>query len=292
MIKVSVIIPVFNDPDRVFECIKGIIRQSYPIDLIELIVVDNASIPALELDNKELSGVNLKLLRCSKPGSYAARNVGVRAASGKVLAFIDADCWPDPEWINSGVSALIDKGKDSFLGGDVKIIKPEKPSAVAVYQHLIGFCQAENITERKFTGTLNLFCFSELFRSVGEFEERLLSGGDREWSWRAVSRGFSIFYEPKAVVYTQPRTTLRGAIRQARRIVAGRKTLKQLGLTYLGQQNLAKKRSAWQASLWIITHKELSLKDRFQVFLVASIIRVAEFVEQWRLAAGKEAERR
>ena len=287
---VSIIIPVFNDQDRLTKCLNFIEQQTLPLDLIEVVVVDNGSLPPVVIN--ESYRFKFNLIRCEKPGSYAARNAGAKIATGDIFAFTDADCWPDKDWVKSGILSLEHHGSKTFVGGEVKIIKPPSPSAVALYQHAVGFEQKSNIKERKFTGTLNLFCTKELFSVVGEFEERLLSGGDREWSWRALKRGFFLVYESKAIIYTDPRTTLRGAVRQARRVAAGRKMLRELGLTHMGHQNIAKQKTAWQSVLWIFRQKELSVLDRVRVFFVALIIRLAEMVERIRLAFGSKAERR
>lgn len=289
-VPVSIIIPVFNDQKGVIRCLKFIEYQSYPISLIEVVVVDNGSVPPITLDSSY--GYKVKLIRCEKPGSYAARNAGVKIASGDIFAFTDADCWPEENWIKSGVVSIQHNGAKAFVGGEVEIIKPSNPSAVAIYQSVVGFGQESNIKEKKFTGTLNLFCTKALFSSVGYFEERLLSGGDREWSWRALKRGFFLIYESRAITYTEPRTTLRAAIRQTRRIAAGRKILCELGLTHMGSQNIAKQKTAWQSLVWIFNQNELSITDRVRVFSVALIIRSAETVERIRLALGAKAERR
>jgi glycosyltransferase involved in cell wall biosynthesis len=287
---VSVIIPVFNDQTGLLKCIKAISSQSYSPQSLEIIVVDNASTPSITVESS--LDLTIKVICCEKPGSYAARNAGAKAASGDFFAFTDADCWPGKNWIKSGVAALELHGGRAFVGGEVEIVEPSSPSAVALYQRSTGFGQESNIKEKKFTGTLNLFCTQELFSAVGGFDERLLSGGDREWSWRAVKMGFSLVYQPDAVVYTEPRTTLRGAIRQARRITAGRKMLREFGLAHVGSQNIAKKKSAWQSAVWILSRKELSVVEKVQVFSVALVIRLAESVEGLRLVLGAGAERR
>lgn len=286
---VSIIIPVFNDQSGLTRCLKFIEYQTYPVSLIEVVVVDNGSVPPITVCASY--GFNVTLIKCEKPGSYAARNAGVKIAAGEVFAFTDADCWPKKDWVKSGVSSLEQHGAKAFVGGEVDIIKPSSPSAVALYQSAVGFGQESNIKEKKFTGTLNLFCTKDLFSSVGEFDERLLSGGDREWSWRALKRGFFLIYEPKSVIYTEPRTTLCTAIRQARRITAGRKMLCELGLTHMGSQNIVKQKTAWQSVVWIFRQKELSVNERMRVFFAALIIRSAEMVERIRLALGSKAER-
>lgn len=287
---VSIVIPAFNDQAGINTCLEGISRQTYPHDLIEVIVVDNGSTPALIIH--DAFGLTIRLERCPKPGSYAARNVGTAAATGTVLAFTDADCRPDPHWLENGLTALDAKPGCAVIGGEVLLEWPARPSAVALYQCITGFGQEENIRDKGFSATANLFCTRSQFETVGPFDERLLSGGDREWCWRASRHGISVLYEPKALIHTQPRTHLSGAIRQARRVVAGRKSLRQLRLTHIGDAGVAKQRSSWQAIISILSTDQLRLWDRFRVLFVAILIRAAAAFESLRLGFGRVAERR
>ena len=287
---VSVIIPVYQDQHGLDRCLEALSRQSFPAEQMEVLVVDNGSEPPVRVDHFR-GRLNLRLIQCRRKGAYAARNAGVMAASGRILAFTDADCMPENEWIAAGVSALDARAGRAFVGGEVSILRPERPTAVALYQSLIGFDQKFNIEEKRFTATANLFCTREHFEQVGLFEETLLSGGDREWCWRAQKKGFDLIYQRRAAVSTSPRITLKSAIRQARRVTAGRWMLQKLGLAHVGETGLAKKRSALESVRWILNHRELTIRDRIRVLAVAVMIRLAESVEKIRLCLGAEAER-
>jgi glycosyltransferase involved in cell wall biosynthesis len=286
---VSVIIPVFNDLPGLKTCLESIAGQNYSMEALEVIAVDNGSIPPLVIDSRY--PFSLRLVRFTKPGSYAARNAGAECALGDVLAFIDADCWPDKDWLARGTSCLTAHMGESIVGGEVSIVKPEKPAAVSLYQWVTGFGQNSNIRDKAFSATANLFCTREQFITIGPFDERLLSGGDREWCWRAAKRDISVAYAPDAVAYTRPRESLRGAVRQARRVAAGRKALRGLGLTHKGDAAIAKQRSAWQSVTWILSRSELGLSERLRVLWVAIIIRTVSALETIRLATGGRAER-
>lgn len=287
---VSVVIPVFNDAAGVLRCLRGLAAQSYPASCIEVVVVDNGSTSRLSIDEEFPFG--LSVIHCEERGSYAARNAGVIAASGSLLAFIDADCWPDADWLRSGIDALTAKGDSRVVGGDVRFAMPDRPSAVALYQLATGFGQEGNVRDKGFSATANLFCTRRQFDSVGMFDTRLLSGGDREWCWRAGVLGLSIHYEARAVVHTLPRGTLRGAMRQARRVVAGRSMLRGLGLTHVGEQALRKARPPLGSAIWILTRSGLRVRDRLRVLGVAVLIHAAAMIERVRLAVGAEPERR
>lgn len=287
---VSVIVPVFNDQAGVERCLDAVAQQSYPLDQIEVIVVDNGSTPPLSVTRQYPFAAHV--VRCETPGSYAARNAGARMATGKVFTFTDADCWADKDWLANGIRALEQSSGRGVIGGEVTFATPTRPSAVALYQCICGFGQAANAREKFFSATANLFCTATQFQRAGPFDERLLSAGDREWCWRTVQAGAQVIHEPQAIVYTHPRTTLRGAIRQARRVVAGRRQLRANGLAHLGAAPVAKRRSAWRAAVWILRNGDLSYWTRVRVLVVATIIRTAAALETLRLSLGARAERR
>lgn len=288
-VRASVIIPAFNDQAGVNRCLQGLAAQTWPQDALEVVIVDNGSSPPLAIERDH--PFTVRLIRCATPGSYAARNAGVKVAAGSVLAFLDADCWPDPDWLAQGIRSLGEGAGRAVVGGEVVISKPHEPTAVALYQWVMGFGQESNVREKRFSATANLFCTRAQFDAVGPFDERLLSGGDREWCWRAIAHAHEVCYAPDAIIRTAPRSSLRGAIRQARRVAAGRRGLRALELTHQGHAALAKQRSAWQSVKWILSNRQLGMWDRLRVLWVATLIRGAAAVERFRLALGARAER-
>jgi cellulose synthase/poly-beta-1,6-N-acetylglucosamine synthase-like glycosyltransferase len=287
---VSVIVPVFQDPEGIRSCLRGLEQQSLPAEQFEVVVVDNGSVPPLAAPETVLRLIRLE--RCLAPGAYAARNAGVRAARGTYLAFTDADCVPDPRWLESGVRALETAGRDVLIGGEVRFLEPARRTAVSLYQTCAGFQQAENIAGRGFSATANLFCSRHAFDRIGPFAESLLSGGDREWAWRAARAGIETAFAPEAVVATPPRTSLGGALRQARRVAAGRRFLKQSGLAEGRLESLRPHRGAFESFLWILTQRELGWFDRLRVLVVACLIKAVAVLESVRLHLGGRAERR
>ncbi|MFD1891927.1 glycosyltransferase [Ottowia beijingensis] len=287
--QISVIIPVFNDLKGLTRCLQRLADQQPDTSAFEVIVVDNGSTPPIEV--AAALPFPVKLVRHETPGSYAARNAGVRASSADGLAFTDADCLPAPDWLRAGHAALLAGNGGRIVGGEVLFTPESKPTAVAMYQQLMGFGQDSNVKEKGFTATANLFCTRAQFDATGPFEERLLSGGDREWCWRATKQGFAVCYTPEAVVMTPARSSLRSAMKQARRVVAGRRSLRQLGLAHAGTAALAKQRSAWQAVGWILSNQDIGFFDRLRVLFVAVLIRVVAMLESLRLMLGGKPER-
>jgi len=83
-VKISVIVPTYNEEDVIRECLESLSKQTYTN--LEIIVVDDGSTDGT-LSN--IGGV--KLLKQEHKGPGAARNLGVKESSGEILVFVDAD---------------------------------------------------------------------------------------------------------------------------------------------------------------------------------------------------------
>src|SRR5688572_2788795 len=114
---VSVVVPVRNDAARLRTCVAALRVQSYPSNRYEIIVDDNASHEPVVLEHRELPIT--RVVRNEGPGSYAARNAGIAASCGDVLAFTDSDCVPAAEWLEKAVARLTAAGPGTALGGRV-----------------------------------------------------------------------------------------------------------------------------------------------------------------------------
>ncbi len=172
---VSVIIPALNEQRHIGSCLESVLNGSYSRESIELIVVDNGSSDrTVEIARAwgakvlELPGVTLGCLR----------NQGVRYARGAILAFIDADCIADSDWLEQGASSL---AKEPCITGSFHDIPEEATwleKAWFVYRER-GRCETSHIN------TSNLFVTKELFEQLGGFDESLVTGEDSEFSARA-----------------------------------------------------------------------------------------------------------
>lgn len=221
---ISVVIPVLDDPGGLEKCLSALRRQ-VGVPTYEIVVVDNGpgeAVRAVALAHDARYTVE------HQRSSYAARNRGLREAAGDILAFTDADCVPDENWLAAGCEAL--EGAD-LVGGAVNVTvrNPARPTAAELYELVNAFQQQRYVEVEGFSATANLITRRDMFDGVGPFDGTLQSSGDFEWSRRAVAADYRIAFAPRAIVKHPARRTLRALVRKQRRVTRGRMVLRRRG---------------------------------------------------------------
>ena len=200
---VSVIVPHFDDLAGLDRCIADLERQSWPRHRFEIIVADNASPQGADQVAARIDG-RAKLVVVAERGAGPARNGGVAAAAGSILAFTDSDCRPRPDWLEAGLAAL---ARFDFVGGrvDVLVEDPDHMTAAEAFERVFAFRNRDYVARKGFTGAGNLFCPKALFEAVGGFRTGLSE--DVEWSRRATAAGYVLGYSDEACVGHPARRT-------------------------------------------------------------------------------------
>lgn len=224
---VSVIIPVFNNAATLGSVLEGLARQSYPPERYEVLVVDNRSSDG-SAELARAHGVRL-LAETARQSAYAARNRGIAAARGDVLAFLDGDCVPEPAWLGAGVAALEREGA-GLAGGRIEIRAAGDRALLAHYERLSYVRQAETIAAHGTSAGGNLFLRRAVIDAAGPFREDLVSGGDSEICLRARRHGFRIAYAEDAVVTHRAVGSVRSLLRRYRRLGRGEADLARHGV--------------------------------------------------------------
>jgi GT2 family glycosyltransferase len=200
---VSVIIPHYSDLKGLNLCLEALERQTFARERFEIVVADNAS-PEGEAAVSAVIAGRARLVVVREKGAGPARNGGVKASKGEILAFIDSDCQAEPEWLAEGLRAL---DNYDFIGGRVKVLVDDlqRMTSAEAFERVFAFDFKTYITKKGFTGAGNLFCPRSLFDQVGGFRTGLSE--DLEWSHRARAAGFRLGYAPRAVVGHPARRT-------------------------------------------------------------------------------------
>ncbi|MGE0704340.1 MAG: glycosyltransferase family 2 protein [Vicinamibacterales bacterium] len=224
--RISVVVPFRNGMSGLPALYDGLVRQTIGPDAFEVIWVDDGSTDegAGWLGDRSRNGWRLVRHPRSR-GSYAARNTGVRAAASDNLAFIDVDCWPQPEWLAHGLEAL---ARTSRVAGRIEFVLSKAPTLAELVDSNRFFRQEQYVQEG-FAATANLFVTRDVFRIAGEFDERLRYGGDYEFGRRCTAAGVPISYNADAVVSHPARDTLIEVLRKGERVGYGAGQVMRLG---------------------------------------------------------------
>jgi glycosyltransferase involved in cell wall biosynthesis len=150
-------------------------------------------------------------------GAYAARNRGLLQAHAEKFAFTDADCQPDPRWLQAGLLAL---NRSPRVAGAIDVEVSGKKRWVEQVDRS-RFLRQASYVDQGFAATANLFVLKGVFDRVGNFPENLVSGGDQVWGRQAQRAGFPIRYEKTARVVHPARRTWSALSRKAHRVGKG-----------------------------------------------------------------------
>ena len=170
----------------------------------ELIVVDQSDEPQPQLAaGVSDTPVEVRYLWAPDRGLSRARNVGVDAARGDVIAFLDDDMLVDPHWLERLVDRLAAQGERCVLSGKVTPGQPEVPGAWApstiVDEHARTYAGRMD-ADVLYAG--NMALYRSVFDEIGRFDERLGAGTtlpsaeDNDFCYRLLRSGFVIEYRP------------------------------------------------------------------------------------------------
>ena len=218
---ISIIIPVYNDSERLSKCLEAIHQQEFS-GSYEVIVVDNGSEDFSHVERMVHSYPGMVCLQELKTGSYAARNLGIRESKGDVLAFTDSDCIPFSGWLHQGKSFLESNTDVALLAGKVEVFfhDEKNPTSTELYEKVFAF-QQETSVERGEAATANLLVRRNVFDEIGLFESNTYSGGDYEFSRKATTSGFKLKYGGSVKVFHPARSRLSDYRHKLKRVHGG-----------------------------------------------------------------------
>ena len=209
----TVVVCTYNGARTIRECLAGISRLEYPD--FEVIVVSDGSTDGTNAIVSEFK--NVRLIATTNHGLSHARNIGLKAATGSIVAYIDDDAWPDPHWLHflafafnetshAGIggpnlapldSGFVERCVDGAPGGPVHVLLTDDTA-----EHLPG-C---NMAFRK-----------DDLEAIGGFDPTYrVAGDDVDVCWRILKRGWTLGYHGSAVVWHRRRNSISGYLRQQR----------------------------------------------------------------------------
>ncbi len=220
---VSVVIPVYNEPEGLKATLDSLIAQQYPQHEYEVIVVDNGSKDHTFQVAQQYQQLYPELIIAEKEhqlqGSYAARNKGIRISKGEILCFVDADMTVAPNFLQNIVEVFETQHPD-YLGCTVHLYS-DKHTLAAKYNQLGGFSVKSDLEHSQFVPTCCLSVKRDLFDAVGFFDERLESGGDYEFGQRVYRAGLKQLLAGDIIMQHPARWKYTSLVGKSKRVARG-----------------------------------------------------------------------
>ncbi|MEM1763185.1 MAG: glycosyltransferase family A protein [Candidatus Jordarchaeales archaeon] len=208
--KVTVVVPTYNRVRHVIECLNSVFSQKP--EWCDVLVIDNLSDDGTSEVLEKMYGWRSDFRLVSPPRRISiaeARNYGLRAAKGDIVAFIDDDCIACEGWLERLISPLLSNDKVGCVGGKIRPVFLETPPKWIrrdIYG-LLGLAEWGNsVKEIYFPVGGNMALKRRVALEVGGFQEKLgpegikLFGEEISISERLRRAGYKVIYEPRAVV--------------------------------------------------------------------------------------------
>ena len=202
---ISVVMPTYDEVERLCAALTSLSQQDYPIDKVEIIVVDDASPTPADGEKLQqaLAPFTLKLLNHeSNQGRARARNTGLQSATGDIIIFLDSDMTVAPNFFRAHAAGH-EREKNTVFIGNIVWGRDIPPSALTRYVERRGVHRING------QGGVHFKCFvtgnsslrRDLLGSVGFFDEdfTVYGGEDLELGYRLHIAGAQFSYLEDAV---------------------------------------------------------------------------------------------
>ncbi len=211
---ISLVIPTHNRKDTLRRCLAAATGQCYPD--YEIIVVDDGSMDGtVEMVRRAFPQVRY-IRQEPNRGPAAARNRGIEAAFGEIIAFTDDDCLLPPDFLSRLADGYRRYPEVAGVGGYLEApeeILGSNPFAryEAYVTHQVYHAGSEEYLggfECPAGGTNSMSYRRAVLLEVGGFDESFpyAAGEDADLKWRVVQRGYRLLYVPMKVLHLQPYT--------------------------------------------------------------------------------------
>ncbi|HEV2669969.1 MAG TPA: glycosyltransferase, partial [Gemmatimonadales bacterium] len=208
--RVSVVVCTYNGSRTIRECLEGLQRLDYAD--YEVIVVDDGSTDRTAAIAQEY---DCRLIRTPNRGLSSARNTGLEAATGEIVAYLDDDAYPDPHWLGYLAATFLSTSHAAVGGpniappGDGPIAECVARSPGGPIHVLLTDRVAEHIPG------CNMAFRKACLQAIGGFDAKFrVAGDDVDVCWRLQERGWTLGFSPAAMVWHHRRNSIRAYWKQ------------------------------------------------------------------------------
>jgi GT2 family glycosyltransferase len=214
----TVVIPTRDRPTLLADCLEAIARSDYPLDLLDVVVVDDGAAgeeTAAGTVEAVVDRLDVSLLGSNGRGPSAARNLGATRARGSILLFTDDDCRVDAQWVRTLSSSIRDTANTAAGGRIANRLGGNRWSTASqrVLDIVYAYYNADP-ARATFVASNNLAVHADAFRELGGFDERFRWAEDRDFCRRWLGAGHELIYVPTAIVEHAHRLTGEAFVRQ------------------------------------------------------------------------------
>lgn len=216
-VKISVIIPTYNRKERLIKCLSVLLKQNYPKEDYEIIIVDDGSTDGTKEAIAALKDVSIKYYQQKNKGPGAAINTGANIAEGGILAFTEDDCIVGEDWLKNVMVLFKNYPNAAAFTGPCLTAGLEKISKKIAYR------KQENIKKmdlKKLDTFLNIGNGSyaikkEIFLKMKGYDENFRTQEDWEFNIRLLKERYEIYITNKLEAIHYPRQNLKDSFIKA-----------------------------------------------------------------------------
>lgn len=208
--RVSVVVCSFNGAATLRDCLEGCTSLDYP-DYEIIVVNDGSTDGTAEIAHQ----YGVRVISTENRGLSNARNTGLTAATGAIVAYTDDDARPDPDWLTYLVEGF--RNSDHVAIGGPNLPVPEDGFVSHCVAHAPGGPVQVLLsdTEAEHIPGCNMAFRREALEAIGGFDPRYRAAGDDvDVCWRLQEAGETIGFHPAAMVWHHRRGSLRAYWRQ------------------------------------------------------------------------------
>ena len=213
---ISVVVPVRNGQRTIGDCVTSLLRMDYPPERREILVVDNGSSDGTV---RTVRSHPVTLLHERERSAAAARNAGILAARGQILAFTDADCVVSVQWARELVRAFGDERVGGVEGETMDYPPTTRVERYIARRRPFSYDARRVNALAPFVITANVAFRRDVFDRVGLFDTRFAGAGgeDIDFTWRFVGEtDLELRYSPRAILLPAGTGRRPGAISDSR----------------------------------------------------------------------------
>jgi glycosyltransferase involved in cell wall biosynthesis len=191
--RISVVVPTRGRPAALLDCVNALRGQEHPDGGFEIVIVDDGDgVPALTEEVRVVAGEGT--------GPAAARNRGIDAARGEIIAFTDDDCRPSSRWLRE-LDAELRRGRAAGVAGST--VNGVAQDVFAAASQLVLDATHEHFSrggEPRFAASCNLAVLAADIRALGGFDRSFRYAEDRDLCARWLASGRRLAWAPGAKV--------------------------------------------------------------------------------------------